>query len=164
MTKLPTKIRLKVGAIEVEYEGDIAELKEHLPDLLETVTGIDVPENVQPAETAGMSAPNVVSMQGKHKMEGTTNSIASAIGCKSGPDLIKAASLQLTLVQGKEKFTRRELIAEMKTSTYHKETYIRNLGSYLKTLFKDFLNESSKDTFSIKPAALEQYRSQLAAA
>lgn len=162
MTELSSKIRLKVGEVEVEYEGDISELKEHLAELLKTVSEINVPERAWPA-AAEVDMQDAAPIKGKKTaLEGTTNSIASSISCNSGSDLIKAASLQLTLVQGKEKFTRQELIAEMKTSTYHKSTYVGNMSSYLKNLFKDFLNEASKDTFSIKPTALEKYRSQIA--
>ena len=152
MTLQTTKISLKFGDIQVEYDGNVAELTKYLPELLETISRFSAPKNGQDRDANEMDLSNVVPIRGDaSKMEATTNMIASKMGCNSGPDLIKAAALQLTLVQGKGKFTRLELVKEMKTSSYHRITYEKNLSVYLKTLFKDFLNEAQKNTYSIMP-------------
>ena len=162
MSEVTFKIRLKVGGLEIEYEGDITEFKGHLTEIMETVSSY-LPQATSAQQTpSAPAASNVVPFEGG-QLQATTNTIASKLGCNNGVDLIKAAALQLTLVQGKPKFTRQELINEMKTSSYHKNTYISNLSAYLKTLLSNgFFNESQKDVYSVNPTQLQQLQAQVA--
>lgn len=155
------KLKLSFGDIQIDYEGQLTELNEHLPELLKIIEGFKPSVEVITAGKNPDSAP--VKVANNNKIEATTNTIAAKIGCKSGPDLIKAVALQLTLAQGKVKFSRAEIINEMKTSAYHKETYIGNLSLNLKNLLKaGFLNESQKDIYSINPAQLQALEAQVA--
>ncbi|MFN7114645.1 MAG: hypothetical protein ACK4PK_09855 [Alphaproteobacteria bacterium] len=162
MTEVTSKIRLKTGNFEIEYEGNITDFKTHLTEILETVSGY-LPAAAASTQQAPIGTANNVVPFASGQLEATTNTIASKLGCNNGVDLIKAAALQLTLVQGKSKFTRQELIDEMKTSSYHKSSYISNLTSYLKTLLSNgLLNESQKDTYSVNPSQLQQLQLQVA--
>jgi hypothetical protein len=67
----------------------------------------------------------------------STDTIATVIGAKSGPDLIVAAAAHLHFAQGKQKFSRQELTTEMRSAPAHfKETFVNNLSSYLTGLTK----------------------------
>jgi hypothetical protein len=158
------KLKLSVGAVQIEYEGDLSQLKTCVSDLLEVISN-GAPSAM--ASHANRSADSQIgtslAANGNAKIQATTNTIAGKIGCNSGPDLIKAACVQLTLVQGKDEFTRQEIINEMKTSSYHKENYVGNMSASLKSLIKaNFLNEKRKDVFAIHPSNLSSLEAQIA--
>lgn len=155
------KLKLGFGDIQIEYEGQLTELKEHLPELLKVIEGF------KPALTIVATGKNTETAPAKvannNKIEATTNTLAAKLNCSSCSELIKAAALQLTLVQGKTKFTRQELVTEMKTSSYYKDTYMGNLNKYLKTLIKaGFLNEAQKDVYAVNPSQLSVLEAQIA--
>ncbi|MEH2494996.1 hypothetical protein V1294_001475 [Bradyrhizobium sp. AZCC 1678] len=81
----------------------------------------------------------------------STDTIANALGAKSGSDVVIAAAANLHFVQGKPKFTRQELTAEMRTAPAHfKETFVNNLTTYLNGLTRaDRLRLVSTDTYAL---------------
>jgi hypothetical protein len=83
--------------------------------------------------------------------EHSTDTIATALGAKSGSDVVMAAAAHLHFVQGKQKFTRQELTSEMRTAPAHfKDTFVNNLTSYLTGLTRsDRLRLVSIDTYAI---------------
>ena len=67
----------------------------------------------------------------------STDTIATLIGARSGPDLIMAAAAHLHFVKAKHTFTRQELTSEMRSAPAHfKETFVNNLSTYLVGLTK----------------------------
>lgn len=144
------KIKIRAGNVEVEYEGPEAFVNKKLPALIANVAKIKgtgpIPpdESDEKGDTKGRTRKT-------EKITGTTNTVASKLGCKSGPTLIIAAAARLTLVLGKSSFKRKELIKEMKdASTYYKKSYESNLTQNLSSLVKsNKLNESAKDTYSL---------------
>ena len=83
--------------------------------------------------------------------EHSTDTIATLTNARSGPDLIIAAAAHLHFATGKAKFTRQELLAEMRTAPAHyKETFLNNLSKYLTGLTKvDRLRLVGKDTYAL---------------
>jgi hypothetical protein len=88
----------------------------------------------------------------------TTTTIAARIGSDTGTSLALAACAQLVLVQGKESFTRREILAEMRTATaYFKRTYSNNFSSYLSTLIGDgTVNERSPSVYTLSASSRDE--------
>ena len=165
-----SKIRIKLGAIEVEYEGSESFLKEELPALLTAVSDLYQRSSQNPLEqpavikTEGLSSSDNGRSEEKALIEMTTGSIAAKLNVKSGPELVLAAAARLCLVEGQAKFPRKQLIEQMRSATaYFKTTYVSNLGSSLKTLLKDGrLNEPSKDTFALTASSEKDLRNRLA--
>lgn len=157
-----SKIRIKMGPIELEYEGSEGFLKEELPDLLSAVSKLYT-------DTGGtLKLPNAAnstttSQSPPANLQLTTGTIASRIKCKSGPDLIRAAAGRLYLGIGQVSFTRQQILDQMQDApTYYKATYSNNLTKYLSNLVKGGkLNEVSKDTYSLTPDALTELRAQV---
>lgn len=159
-TNSTTKVKLRIGQIEVEYEGSEQFLKAELPALLKAVADLHQAAGQQPlspnlggpAQTT--SAPSLAS----------TSTVASKLGCKKGTDLLLAAAAYLAIGTSKSSFTRSELNDQMKTaSTYYKKTYSDNLTSYLDTLVKDNkLLHVSGTTYSMHADVLTEMRSRLA--
>ncbi len=153
---MPTKLRLKMGSIELEYEGEERFLKEELPNLLGSVKELgDL-----------MAVGNEVSSTNGKSIADSTNNrlstsvIASKLNCKQGADLIEAAAFYLIGVLKKETFTRDELIREMRSAkAFFKKSYVNNLSNYLKQLIAgQRLNEVGTDIFSVPHDVLKQLK------
>jgi hypothetical protein len=81
----------------------------------------------------------------------STNTIATLLGAKSASDLAIAAAAHLTLVQKKERLSRREILDEMKSATpFFKSSFDNNHSSTLKTLTsRDRLRLLAPDSYGL---------------
>jgi hypothetical protein len=157
---MESKIKIKLGPIEVEYEGSEAFLKKELPELIKTVTDLYKSTDIKIDKLAE-------EVQGKKshggKLQLSTASIASKLSASSGSDLILAAAAHLTFSKQIEVFTRKQLLAEMKSASgYFKTSYSNNLSENIKTLLKDKLNEPSSGHYSLTANARKNVESRLA--
>jgi hypothetical protein len=156
---MPSKLKIKIGPVEVEYEGEERFLKEELPALLEAVgrfrktSGLDLDKHIGDKDGNPPVVPKDL----------TTSVVASRLSAKSGTDLIQAAAFSLTNVQGKASFTRDELVTEMRTAkAFFKKTFISNLSGYLKSLAtSQKLNELGNDSYSVPEGVLTETRRSL---
>jgi hypothetical protein len=96
----------------------------------------------------------------------STDTIATVLGAKSGVDVPVAAAAQLHFVQGKQRFTRQELTAEMRTAPAHfKESFVNNLSKYLTGLTKvDRLRLVAADTYALSSKERQDLETKLAEA
>jgi hypothetical protein len=163
-----TKIKIKMGAVEVEYEGEESFLKEELPALLAAITELHRVERAQ-AKKNGKNdeqgdAGGDQDGDTKTAKVGTTLSVASKLKVKSGTDLILAALVRLALVKQQLSVPRKELLDEMQTATgFYKSSYSGNLTAYLTRLSKaDKINEDAADKYSLKEATRKDLESRLA--
>ena len=145
------RIRIKVGQVEVEYEGEDnflkGELLKTLKDVLEIQTKHPVAPTTADNSTIGPT-PAVSPSPGAGKIELSTDTIATLIKANTGPELAIAAAANLTFTQNKPVFTRQELIKEMRSSPSHfRDSHPGNMTKYLKSLTKsqDRLRLISKD-------------------
>ncbi len=159
---MSSKIRIKIGAVEVEYEGTEEFLKKELPELLAAVAKLYRTSATTPDEEGDLSA--VAPTSAAAKMKGTTGSIAAKLGAGSGSGLIMAAAARLTFVSKQESFTRKQLLDEMKSASgYYRKTYRDNLSSYLKNLVKDRqLVEEAAGRYSVPANARAELRKKIA--
>lgn len=160
---MTSKIKIKMGSIEIEYEGSESFLKEELPALVTTV--LDLYKSSAPIlEVSNSMANSTKTGVTNKKIEGTTASLAAKLGGGTGPDLIMTAAAQLTFVQNKDKFTRKDLVSEIKSATaYYKASYFSNLTPLLSGLVKDGkLMEPANGTYSLSAASLEYIGTKLA--
>lgn len=165
-----SKIKIKLGAIEIEYEGSEVFLKEELPQLLSAVSDLytrsHASSSLPPASsdtTRDSSNPSTNNGDIKPKLEATTGSIAAKLACKSGPDLVMAAAARLTFVLQLSTFSRQRLTDEMKTaSAYYKASYVSNLSKSLNGLVKDGkLNEPTQGSYALTAASLSEMEPRL---
>jgi hypothetical protein len=153
---MSSKIRIKVGDIEVEYEGAEDFLKKELPELLKAVSNLQyVPPHLRTPGSGGFS---------KDDIKLTTSNIAAKLNCKSGPDLVMAACAHLYFVEKKDTFERKTILREMKRATsYYKSSYSNNLSSSLKSLVEDDkLTEPSTNVFSLHANTVKDLHARLA--
>ena len=157
-----SKIKIKMGQIEIEYEGSEEFLKEELPALLAAVS--DLYNNSAPAMIEQQSNTAVTDPISASNVIGTTGTIAAKVGGSTGPDLAMAAAARLTFVLSKDTFTRKELLTEMQTATaYYKPSYSGNFSKILAQHVKDGkLMESAKNTFALSADSRKSIGAQLA--
>jgi len=156
-----SKIRIKMGDIEVEYEGTESFLRDELPALLAAVSKL-----YGGSSTTGDHSKNGRSGGPKHSLVGKTGTIAAKLGCNvgNGKDLITSAAARLTFVLNKDSFTRAELLTEAKTATsYYKKGVANNLTNTLDGLVKseDF-TEIAKGTYSLSATKREELQTRFA--
>lgn len=160
---MASKIRIKLGEIEIEYEGDESFLTKELPQLLAIVSEL---HNKSGGSNSSESDSELgVNGSGEAEvLELTTGSVAAKLSAKSGTDLILAASARLTFVAKKQKFSRQDLINEMKSaSAYFKKSYVNNLTKGLNALVKSGkLLEPSSGSFALSAATRASLKARLA--
>lgn len=158
---MTSKIKIKAGLIEVEFEGSEEYMKEQLPSLVELLCSIapDPTENSEGEKDELFVAPT----NSKSKLQLTTNTIAAKLNVKTGSELILAACAHLTFVKGADTFKRSNISAEMKlASNYYKENFHKNLSSSLKTLVANGkLLETASDTYALSASTKSTLESSL---
>ena len=161
--EIPSKIKIKMGPIEIEYEGSEKFLKDELPELLQAVSSLYKDSGITLDNANTTEQPSATPTL-KKGVQGTTSAIAGKLGCKSGSELIIAAAARLTFALDREIFSRQDILAEMKTaSAYHKKTYVNNLSKYLNSLVKDqTLLETAKDTYALDAKTKHSLEAKLA--
>ena len=161
---MESKIRLKIGPVEVDFEGTEDYIKNSLPALIDQLLEKVPLESAvaHPEEEVLLPEPHDTS---KRKLELTTNTIAAKLGVKSASELIMATCAHLALVKGADSFLRANITAEMKTaSNYFRQTYVNNLSKSLSTLVKSGkLIERSQDTYALSAGALQELEAKLKA-
>lgn len=170
-TPVVAKIKLKVGTMELEYEGDPSFLTGGIEALLVTMGGLapTVPAEALPTQSEN-DAP-VTSTHSQPSPSGTplnfsTSTIAAHLDAKSGPELAICAMAQLEIVQGKPTSARTEIIAQMRTaSSYYNDNMSSNLSKILTGLVRSKkVNEISKDTYALHATERKQIEAKLAEA
>ena len=166
---MTTKIRIKMGAVEVEYEGSEEFLAKELPEILGAVSKLYAESGVHSEEEKpGANATDAHSSEGKPaetsgKVIGTTATIAGKLGCDSGTDLVIAAAAHLTFVTGSAEFPRKALLAQVKgASGYYNEGIGKNFTNYLNGRVKSGeLLESKSGHYTLSAAKKTELRSKL---
>jgi len=163
---MTSKIRIKIGQIEVEYEGSEEFTKQELLGLIQTMSDLCKTAIPTPLPTAISPTPTLATAASPQPLVGqiSVGNIAAKIKCKKGPDLVLAAAASLALVKNKDCFTRQEILEEMKAATgYYKTTYMSNLTVYLNGLIKSAkLLERPSGEYALHANARSELESQLA--
>jgi hypothetical protein len=160
---MASKIKIKLGAIEVEYEGEHDFLEKDLLTLVKDLMEIAplTPSRDQNGGNgrAGQGGPGSGG-------SGTVSTFAAKLKVASGPDLILATLLQAAKVEEKTSLKRKNLLAGMKSAKSHyKATYNNNLSKYLKNLVKaNDVNAVATDEYALSTAKSKDLEARLAGA
>jgi hypothetical protein len=159
-----TKIRLRFGAVEIDYEGSEGFLKENFPALLAELANVAGRAPVQVSREVGANGGGLA-LGAATAFDFSTNTIASVTGAKTGPDLAMSAAAHLTLTKGAEKFSRKELLTEMQSATtFYNQSYSGNLSKILNGLTKaKRLNLVGNHTYALTRGEREAFTSKLSA-
>lgn len=157
------KIRIKVGSMELEYEGDPSFLTGGLDTLLTTMGDLAgrLPEESAPASVIVKNATPPAPVG---SFNFSTNTIAAHLDAKTGPELVICAMAQLELVQGKASSGRAEILAEMKSATtYYNANMNSNMSKNLSSLTKaKRINQIGADTYALGAAEKKKVEAKVA--
>ncbi|MEP4990623.1 MAG: hypothetical protein ABJV68_23445 [Paracoccaceae bacterium] len=148
------KIKIRVGKIELEYEGSHEFLKDGLSGLLQeigTLADVSDFEDVATDLAEPMTA-EIPAVTPGNKLALSANSIATHYGSKSASDLALCAIYQLQLVQGNDTCSRDDVMKVMKSATnfYKKSMRGTNLSSAFKTLVNQKkINELADEKYAL---------------
>ena len=165
MAESQVKFRIKIGHIEIDYEGSEAFLRDDLASLMGTVPGLV--ENAKSTKLNDVSPTQSTESETKNSemdLALSTATIASRLNAKSGPELVIAAAARFCLCEGKNKFSRSEILQEMKKATaYYKPPMSSNLSKNLNSLVKgNRLNEFSPGNYALTVNESNKLRNSLA--
>jgi len=159
-----SKIRIKMGEVEVEFEGTESFLKIELKELLAGVLELHKKADLKSTTLPVSAKETTASPSTEVAFSGTTNSVAAKLGSKTGPDLIIAAITRGTLLSDQETCNRNTIIKEMQAGTsYYKKGYLSNLTASLKGLLKDQkIREISTGVYALSASELHRVKGLLA--
>jgi hypothetical protein len=164
------KVRIKAGPVEFEYEGetelglaDIKDLFTHIETLFKVPVlaegGQAHPATIAPSSGNG-AAPAAPAAPGQ-KLH--INSVAQKLKAKTGSEVALAAAATLQIMDGKQTFTRGDLLDAMKKATMHyKDSMSGNLSKILGVLVGSKFNQVSDGVYSLTSDAYQELVGQLA--
>lgn len=162
------KLRLKVGDVELDYEGDEALIKTELQAILANVISVvSTASNGGRGEDYGVASNDTSgpaqAQGGSPGFQRTVTNILVKLGSKEQQDLVVAAAAYLTLVEGKGEFLRKDLLDAMKSATgYFKTNHSKNLSYLLDGLMKaGKINNLGKDRYSVDSEFLAEIKRTL---
>jgi len=159
---MPSKIRIKVGEVEIEYEGEEQFLKQELTGLLTAVAqlhnAVGAPHKKAPQAVTTQSDTATAS-----NIKLTTSTIAHKLNVKTGPELLIAAAAHLTFSKQQPTFSRQQLHDEMKSANAHyNKNYSANLSKHFTSALKDNkLTERAKDSYALTADAIKDLEARL---
>ena len=144
------KIRIKFGAMEIEFEGSEQFLKEEFLEMIREVCSLARETGVNPFQFQDAPKEPTTS-SGQLSGELGTNTVAQKLAVKSGPELMIAAAAKLTLIDKKDKFNSKDLVSEMRKATsYFKGTFSKNAVHSINSLVKTGkLNDVGSGNYSL---------------
>jgi hypothetical protein len=164
------RVRIKAGPVEFEYEGetelglaDIKDLFTHIETLFKVPVLAEGGQShsAPAAAPAGNGAAPAAPATPGQKLH--INSVAQKLKAKSGPEVALAAAATLQIMDGKQTFTRPELLDVMKKATMHyKDSMSGNLTKILSTLVGSKFNQVSDGVYSLTSDAYQELAAQLA--
>jgi hypothetical protein len=160
MSDAKTKLRIKLGGGELEFEGSEQFLKDEVMPTIEKLLDLvgsrsDLRAPSLPIETNGaliqLPSESVASAHSTTTMEHSTSTIAALLKATAAADLAIAAVAHLVLGQKKDRVSRDDIHAEMKNaSAFYKSNMQNNLSNTLRGLVKaGRLHEVATDTYSL---------------
>ena len=163
MSEDTAKIRLKIGQLEVEYEGKESFLQDGLLNLTEKLVGSYAEhQSAFPIDSSSTDTQNGSVTNANREINMSMDTIASRLRVNTGTDLVIAACTYLTLVQKKDSFSRQQIHQQMKDAmSYYKESMASNLTKMLQKHVKDcHLNQRSGGTYAL--TAQEKHKAEKA--
>lgn len=146
------KFRIKLGPVEVEYEGNEEYKKEKLLELASEIMRIYESSEKKAEGDSGAHDKGTGKDAGKGTgVQLTTGNIASKLDLGKGKELLLASCAYLEFLAHKETYKRDDILAQAKTATgFYKTSHGANLTIYLKRLVSAHkLNEIAEGTYTM---------------
>lgn len=155
------KLSIKLGALELIYEGNQDFIEDGLIDMIERLSSLEIPD-VAPSPAALHTVSSEAGRTTQTSAQGpssrlSTSDFAVKMGVKTGTDLAMAAAAYLHHTRGSEEFRRTDLLTAMKSAkAFYKASYGSNLSKSLETLTKGGrLQNPGTETYALPYAEIE---------
>lgn len=132
------KLHLKLGSVEVQYEGSEEFAETGIFPLIQQISELDLQDIVSASVAAapGVALVDLPSQQDSQSKLSTSD-FAVKLGSKSGTDLVMAAAAYLHHTAGMEEFRRADIMSAMKGArAFYRASYGSNLSKSLESLTK----------------------------
>ena len=155
------KLSIKLGALEVVYEGQQTFIESGLMDIVERLASMDI-QDVAPANSISQGSHaqtteggNTATLNVATRL--STTDFAVKMSAKSGSDLVMAAAAYLHHTKGSEDFRRSDLLNAMKgAKAFYKTSYGSNLSKSLEMLTKSGrLQNPGSETYALPYSEIE---------
>ena len=146
------RIHLKIGDLEVEYEGGESFLRDDLSTILDAMAECLKEHGIVRVSDSPSDAKEIGGATHRDlELDLSTATIISRMNAETGPELAMAAATNLTLVENVNTFSRADILAAMKKATsYYKASMGSNLTGTLKRLVKtNRLNENAANVYAL---------------
>lgn len=156
-------LRAAFGALTVEVEATRSFLRDDFLNVLHDLREFAAEAPSTAIVTNSSSNGVAVASAPESRLDLTTSSIAAAMNARTGSQLAMAAAAKLTLCDGRDRFNRRDVMAEMRSAgSFFKKTYSSNFTNYLNTLLKDRkLNEVGNGVYALPEATRREVQELL---
>lgn len=156
------KLRIKYGSMEIDYEGETDFDGNGIVDLIKEMSAKQPPSILQEDPAGNVRAPQ--NNIGGSSIKLHTSSIASKLGGNTAADLALAAAAHLQIVAGKDTFTRKELLEDMRgVPSRYKANMASNLTRTIETLVKTGrVHQIGNDSFSLSDPTMREIEGTLA--
>lgn len=162
-----SKIAVRLHGAEFEFVGTESFIESKLPELLERL--IELVREVEakspdstPLEAGSTGAPKEAPFHRGGFPSLSINSVIAKLGGGSCRAILLASAAQLTFIQGKERFSRDEIVALAKEASAYKRDYSsqtsRDFGRLVKS--GEFI-ENAKDIFCLSDEKRAEFASLL---
>jgi hypothetical protein len=162
------KVSWKLGNLEMQYEGNEEFLKSGFPqlfrELLEIYGAGSKNGGLQQPEIPPITDKPIIETPSNNNQVLDVNTIAKKLQLEGRKNLVMAACLYLVLVEGKEVFSRDEIIVAMKAATqFYSENSLKSLSQYITSLTtQGYLLERAQDVYAIDGGKLKELQAMLA--
>jgi hypothetical protein len=155
------KLSIKLGALEVVYEGHQTFIESGLMDIVERLASMEIQDvvptsnNSQGAHAEGADGTNTATPNATTRL--STTDFAVKMSAKSGSDLVMAAAAYLHHTRGSEDFRRSDLLTAMRgAKAFYKTSYGSNLSKSLEMLTKSGrLQNPGSETYALPYSEIE---------
>ena len=154
MENQQVKVELTVGTSSLSFAGAEDLFREAFPDLLEKVLSAPVARGVSISPTE-----NGIKGVGDTRPDLDIVGVCQALNVDSGPTLVMAACVKLSVIDGKRSFSYNELRHEVNGAHgYVTDSRKKNMKQNLQSLVrKHELNQEKKDTYALSGEQRAEY-------
>ena len=158
---MASKIKIKIGKIEFEYEGQTEFAQNDIKDVFSHLEALSSSDS-EPSDSEGGASLARKGQNGTKKLH--TSTIASRLVGKSAPNLVVSAAAHLQIIEGKKTFSRQELLADMKSATTHyNQNMSSNLTKMLNTMIsQQTINKVGTDSYSLSDIKITELEKLIA--
>lgn len=155
-------LSLKIREIEIEYEGPenilVNDISNTVDSLVKCLLDHTSTTNAHQRKDSVEDVQQAVQL---NRADLSVSTIASRMGASSAVDLVKASAAYLILVNGKEEFSRKELVKAMQSdkSRYKRSTLSNLTATLARLVSQNSFNELSSGSYSL--TAIERNRLEM---